>query len=139
MQSFPEIREKGFVFVDKSQFIEKLHALGKYFFLSRPRRFGKSLFLSMLKAYYEGKKELFVGLAADSGNHDWQSFPVLHLDFTGRDYTDPDSLNSRLRTIFRRGFLLQLMGVYTHTSADKSWTDIVDFYEDISEGRVEEM
>lgn len=99
MQSFPEIREKGFVFVDKSQYIEKLHALGKYFFLSRPRRFGKSLFLSMLKAYYEGKKELFAGLAADSGNHDWQSFPVLHLDFTGRDYTDPDSLNSRLRTI----------------------------------------
>lgn len=100
MQSFQEIREKGFVFVDKSQYIEKLHALGKYFFLSRPRRFGKSLFLSMLKAYYEGKKELFAGLAADSGNHDWQSFPVLHLDFTGRDYTDPDSLNSRLRTIF---------------------------------------
>lgn len=99
MQSFPEIRERGFVFVDKSKYIDLLHRNGKYFFLSRPRRFGKSLFLSMLKTYYEGRKDLFEGLDVIESNHNWEPQPVLHLDFTGRDYTEPDSLNSRLRTI----------------------------------------
>lgn len=90
MQSFPQIRERGFVYVDKSQYIERMFNLGKYFFLGRPRRFGKSLFISMLKAYFEGRREMFDGLAVSHSERDWDSCPVLHLDFTGQDYTESD-------------------------------------------------
>lgn len=99
MQSFPEIRERGFVYVDKSQYIERLNNSGKYFFLSRPRRFGKSLLLSMLHAYYEGRKELFEGLSAENSNHDWKRCPVMHIDFTGENYSKPGSLESSLHSI----------------------------------------
>lgn len=99
MQSFPEIRERGFVYVDKSQYIQQLHNAGKYFFLSRPRRFGKSLFLSMLHAYYDGRKELFKDLAIIDYEHDWKPAPVLHIDFTGENYTNPESLESTLQNL----------------------------------------
>ena len=61
-QSFKQLRNDGDLYVDKTQYIEKLFSLGRIFFLSRPHRFGKSLFLSTLKAYFEGQKELFEGL-----------------------------------------------------------------------------
>ncbi|MCM1451519.1 MAG: ATP-binding protein [Clostridium sp.] len=100
MQSFPEIREKGFAYVDKTQYIALLQEKGKYFFLGRPRRFGKSLFLSTLQAYYEGKRELFDGLAITRMQQEWTTKPVLHIDFTGQNYTDPNGLNSTLNQIF---------------------------------------
>lgn len=100
MQSFPEIRERGFVYVDKSHYIPLLHNYGKYFFLGRPRRFGKSLLLSMLHAYYAGRKDLFEGLAVMNYEKKWEPQPVLHLDFTGRNYSNPESLESSLRTAF---------------------------------------
>ncbi len=97
MQSFPEIRERGFVYVDKTRYIPELMDYGKYFFLGRPRRFGKSLFISTLKAFYQGRRELFEGLAVASCEHDWQPAPVLHLDFTGVNYTeDGKSLDTAL-------------------------------------------
>lgn len=92
MQSFAEIRERGFVYVDKSQYIEQLFDLGKYFFLGRPRRFGKSLFISMLQAYFEGRRDLFDGLAASRYYYDWEPHPVLHLDFTGQNYTENENV-----------------------------------------------
>lgn len=98
MQSFPEIREKNYVYVDKTQYIPKLMTRGKYFFLGRPRRFGKSLFLSMLHAYFSGRKELFDGLAISRFEHDWKTYPILHLDFTGRNYTKEESLESALNS-----------------------------------------
>lgn len=97
MQSFPEIRERGFVYVDKSQYINKLQEHGKYFFLSRPRRFGKSLFLSMLHAYFAGREELFDGLAASDYPGVPAPSPVLHIDFTGENYSNPESLESSLQ------------------------------------------
>ena len=63
LQNFQGLREDGYVYVDKTAFVYQLAQSGKYYFLSRPRRFGKSLFLSTLEAYYQGKKELFKGLA----------------------------------------------------------------------------
>lgn len=100
MQNFPEIISEGYLYVDKTIYIQKLKGKGKYFFLGRPRRFGKSMFLSTLQAYFEGRKELFQGLAISDFEQNWDSHAVIHLDFTGRNYTDPQSLNSRLNSIF---------------------------------------
>ena len=73
------LREDGYVYVDKTGFIEKLIKEGKYYFLSRPRRFGKSLLLSTIEAFYQGRKDLFEGLEISRMEHDWQPHPVLHM------------------------------------------------------------
>lgn len=92
IQSFSEIRNGGYVYVDKTGHIYKLASTGKYYFLSRPRRFGKSLLVSTMEAYFKGKKELFNGLAIDSLENNWTKYPVLHFDFSGKSYAQPDSL-----------------------------------------------
>lgn len=92
IQSFENIRKEGYLYVDKTALIYQLVQTGKYYFLSRPRRFGKSLLLSTLQAYYEGKKELFEGLAMASLEKDWNTYPVLLLDLNARRYEDVHSL-----------------------------------------------
>lgn len=84
IQSFSEIRENGYVYVDKTGKMYKLVSEGKYYFLSRPRRFGKSLLVSTLKAYFEGRKELFDGLAVANLEKNWKQYPVLHLDLNSK-------------------------------------------------------
>lgn len=79
VQSFAMLREDGYVYVDKTSFIERLIKEGKYYFLSRPRRFGKSLLLSTIEAFYQGRKDLFEGLEISRMEHDWQPHPVLHM------------------------------------------------------------
>ena len=79
VQSFAMLREDGYVYVDKTGFIEKLIKEGKYYFLSRPRRFGKSLLLSTIEAFYQGRKDLFEGLEISRMEHDWHPHPVLHM------------------------------------------------------------
>lgn len=79
VQSFAMLREDGYAYVDKTSFIEKLITEGKYYFLSRPRRFGKSLLLSTIEAYYQGRKDLFEGLDISQREYDWQPHPVLHM------------------------------------------------------------
>jgi len=97
IQTFSEIRNNGYIYIDKTEYLWKLATQSKYFFLSRPRRFGKSLFISTLEAFFEGKRELFKGLAIDSKDYDWKSYPVLHLDLNTQDYTkDDNSLTSIL-------------------------------------------
>lgn len=96
IQSFSEIRLGGYVYVDKTALIHKITSTGKYFFLSRPRRFGKSLLLSTLEAYYLGKRELFKGLALDSLADNWDTHPVLHLDFNTGDYDSEAGLEQLL-------------------------------------------
>lgn len=96
IQSFENIRKEGYLYVDKTALIYQLVQTGKYYFLSRPRRFGKSLLLSTLQAYYEGKKELFEGLAVASLEKDWKTYPVLHLDLNAQRYDSVDSLISIL-------------------------------------------
>ena len=101
LQNFQGLREDGYVYVDKTAFVYELAQSGKYYFLSRPRRFGKSLFLSTLEAYYQGKKELFKGLALERLEKDWKVYPVLHLDLNAAKYTDSEALESILDGHFR--------------------------------------
>ncbi|MCD8206378.1 MAG: AAA family ATPase, partial [Bacteroidales bacterium] len=96
IQSFEDLRENGYVYVDKTAFVYQLVTTGKYYFLSRPRRFGKSLLLSALKAYFEGKKELFEGLAIEKLEQDWTEYPVLYLDLTGEEYAKESDIEERL-------------------------------------------
>ena len=104
-QRFEIIRARGLVYVDKTMYVADLQRQGGFYFLSRPRRFGKSLFLSTLKAYFEGKKECFEGLflgqweeeqAAQEGRDAWQQYPVLHMDFNSGKYTTLADLESAL-------------------------------------------
>ena len=104
-QDFEQLRNDGDLYVDKTQYIEKLFLLGRIFFLSRPHRFGKSLFLSTLKAYFEGQKELFEGLyiaereekiARWQKREPWESSPVLYFDLNAKDYESRDTLSRRL-------------------------------------------
>ncbi len=82
IQTFSEIRTKGFLYVDKTKFVYDVCHPGKFVFLSRPRRFGKSLLTSTFDAYFSGKKELFKGLAIDSLETEWKHYPVLHFDLS---------------------------------------------------------
>ncbi len=79
-QSFPVLRENDYVYIDKTQYFESIVKEGLYFFLGRPRRFGKSLFLSSLKSFFEGRRDLFKGLYADSMDWKWEPYPVLYID-----------------------------------------------------------
>ena len=100
VQSFLSLREGGFVYVDKTRYIYELVNSSKQYFLSRPRRFGKSLFLSTLKAYWEGRKELFEGLEIEKleqGNDEaWQPYPVFYFDFNGQNYQADTALEAVL-------------------------------------------
>ena len=96
VQTFQKLREEGYTYVDKTSFIPLLLEGGKYIFLSRPRRFGKSLLLSTLHSFFEGRRELFCGLAVDSAPVDWTSYPVIHIDFNTGNYTMEDGLERRL-------------------------------------------
>ena len=96
IQNFEKIRQGGFVYVDKTDLIYKIAQTGQYYFLSRPRRFGKSLLVSTMEAYFQGKKELFEGLAIASLEKDWVEYPVLHFDLSGESYNDESALDVTL-------------------------------------------
>ena len=96
IQDFEKIRKDGFVYVDKTDLIFKMAQKGGYYFLSRPRRFGKSLLVSTMEAYFSGKKELFDGLAIADLENDWIQYPVLRFDLTGKSYTATDDLQDHL-------------------------------------------
>ena len=80
IQTFEDVITDGYAYVDKTALVYKLVSEGKYYFLSRPRRFGKSLLLSTLKAYYQGKRELFDGLAIAGLEKEWKEYPIFHFD-----------------------------------------------------------
>ena len=86
VQSFEKLRKENFLYVDKTEFIYRLASEGTTYFLSRPRRFGKSLLLSTMEAYFLGKKELFTGLKISELEKDWIKYPVFYFDFNGRKY-----------------------------------------------------
>ena len=111
IQSFEFLRSEGYLYIDKTELIYRLVTEGKPYFLSRPRRFGKSLLLSTLEAYFKGKKELFKGLAIEQLEQEWLEYPVLHLDLNAEKY---DS-NERLEKMLER----QLEGWEAQYGADK--------------------
>ena len=96
IQTFEEIRTGGYVYVDKTEYVFRLADEGKYYFLSRPRRFGKSLLLSTMEAYFKGRKELFEGLAIAGLEKEWTEYPVLRLSFGGASFKSETDLSSRL-------------------------------------------
>ena len=123
IQNFGEIRRDGYAYVDKTALMYKLVSEGKYYVLSRPRRFGKSLFLSTLEAYFEGQKELFEGLAVSLLEKEWVKHPILHLDLNAAKYDTAEALYNMLddflakeedkygRAETERSFGLRFMGV----------------------------
>lgn len=80
IQNFESLRKDGYLYVDKTALIYQLAKRGRYYFLNRPRRFGKSLLISTLEAYFQGKRELFQGLAMEELEKEWLQHPILHLD-----------------------------------------------------------
>ena len=96
IQSFDRLIEDGFVYVDKTDMIYSLVKEGMIYFLSRPRRFGKSLLVSTLKNYFLGRKELFKGLKIDSLEKEWKVYPVFHMDFNGGNFTCKGALNAMI-------------------------------------------
>ncbi|MCR5362132.1 MAG: ATP-binding protein [Bacteroidales bacterium] len=97
IQEFEKLRTGGYVYVDKTEYIYDLITRGCYYFLSRPRRFGKSLLMSTIKAFYEGKRELFDGLAIAQKDVEWAAHPVLYLDLNTNQYNELDVLKKKLQ------------------------------------------
>ncbi len=96
IQNFEKLRDGDYIYVDKTDKLYNLVNQGGYYFLSRPRRFGKSLLVSTLEAYLQGKKELFKGLAIESLEHNWTEYPVLHIDLSGKAYQTREDLDVTL-------------------------------------------
>lgn len=99
IQNFESLRNDGYAYVDKTAMIFQLAAKGRYYFLSRPRRFGKSLLISTLEAYFSGKRELFKGLAMEQLEKDWTAYPILYLDLNTARYSSKESLDEILNDV----------------------------------------
>ena len=96
IQNFEKLRKNGYLYIDKTALVYQLAKTGCYYFLSRPRRFGKSLLISTFEAYFQGKRELFEGLAIEKLEKEWKQHPILHLDLNIERYDTPGSLNDIL-------------------------------------------
>ena len=100
IQTFERIRKEDKLYIDKTEYVYRLtHTSGTYFFLGRPRRFGKSLLLTTLQSYFEGKKDLFRGLAIEQMEKEWTEHPVLHFDLSGGKHMDKEQLERYLAFI----------------------------------------
>ena len=124
IQNFGEIRRDGYVYVDKTALVYKMVSEGKYYFLSRPRRFGKSLTLSTLKAVFEGKKELFKGLAIYDKPYDWKPFPVIHLDLNGFDFSSLAAVKNSLIRLMKETAAYHNVTL-TENSPDNMFREII--------------
>ena len=102
IQTFSEIIQGGYVYVDKTKLVYELVNTNKYYFISRPRRFGKSLLISTLQAYFEGRQELFKGLAIDMLEKEWKHYPVLRFDFSTGKYLTTKDLEADIRYALSR-------------------------------------
>ncbi|MCQ2191944.1 MAG: ATP-binding protein [Paludibacteraceae bacterium] len=116
IQTFEEIIEGGYCYVDKTDLIYKMVQTGNYYFLSRPRRFGKSLLITTLQTYFEGKKDLFKGLAIEKLEREWEQYPVFHLDFSGNKYNEDGDLQNVVDL-----FLKNLEGIYGANESEKTF------------------
>ena len=118
IQNFEKLRKEGYFYVDKTALMYRLVTTGSYYFLSRPRRFGKSLLISTLEAYFQGKEELFDGLAVASLEKEWKQYPVIHLDLNAKKFDGPEDL---IRLIDRQ--LLVLEAEYGKVKTDETIDD----------------
>ena len=106
IQTFEEIRKDGYLYVDKTAMVHQIANAGKPYFLSRPRRFGKSLLLSTFEAYFQGRKDLFQGLVIEKLETKWEQYPVLHLDLNARKYETAADLVAMLNQYLEKWELL---------------------------------
>ncbi len=106
IQTFEEIRRDGYLYVDKTAMVHQIANVGKPYFLSRPRRFGKSLLLSTFEAYFRGRKDLFQGLVIEQMEKEWEQYPVLHLDLNARKYETAADLVAMLNQYLEKWELL---------------------------------
>ena len=118
IQNFESLRNDGYFYVDKTELMYRLVKTGRYYFLSRPRRFGKSLLISTLEAYFQGKKELFGGLAVHGLEKEWKRYPVIHLDLNAKKFDTEEDL---IRLIDRQ--LLVYEALYGSVPTDKTVDD----------------
>lgn len=102
IQTFEDIRNDGYLYVDKTALMWTIANIGKPFFLSRPRRFGKGLLISTFEVYFKGRRELFTGLAVEELEKKWEEHPVLHLDLNACKYTTPADLDAILNQHLER-------------------------------------
>src|SRR5574344_548894 len=143
IQNFESLRNDNYVYVDKTALVYQLADQGRYYFLSRPRRFGKSLLISTMEAYFSGKKELFSGLAIEKLEQKWTKHPILHLDLNTERYVEPESLNrvldknlSEWESIYGTGlketsFPLRFLGIVerAYTKTGERVVILVDEYD----------
>ena len=115
IQTFEDIRRDNYLYVDKTAFVWRIANTGKPYFLSRPRRFGKSLLLSTFEAYFKGKKELFEGLAIEQMEKEWRQFPVLHLDLNAKN--GKVNMAMKRRTAVRKNDSVMLSAVPVNRQA----------------------
>ena len=125
-QDFPTLRECGMAYVDKTELIYRLVNRYRMVFLSRPRRFGKSLLLSTIQAYFEGRKDLFQGLKIEELEKDWETYPVIHLSLASFDASNNQSLDDMLDIRFKQ--IEEKLGI-----SDVSQTPGARFYAIITE------
>lgn len=116
IQNFAKLRREGYVYVDKTALLWKMVSQGEYYFLSRPRRFGKSLMLSTIEAFFSGERELFRGLYVDGMDWDWQVYPIMHLDLNTGKYDTPEALDVMLEE-----FLSSQESLYGRNPNEKSY------------------
>ena len=133
IQTFSDIRTQGYIYVDKTALVWQIANSGKPYFMSRPRRFGKSLLLSTFEAYFEGRKDLFEGLAIEALEEKWEKHAVLHLDLNAEKYDTIESLETSrnrimdtlIATINSKSFSLQFQAVQMLKSSSENDINIL--------------
>ena len=125
IQTFENIIDSGFVYVDKTDMVYSLANEGKVYFLSRPRRFGKSLLISTLESYFLGKKELFRGLKIEALEKDWEAYPVIRIDFNGDDFTRVNALDGALNSIVTKLERQYKVNVTDGTSIGRRFRNVI--------------
>ncbi len=123
IQTFSEIIEENYIYVDKTALVYDLVERSKYVFLSRPRRFGKSLLMSTLEAYFRGRKELFRGLAIEKLEDDWLEYPVFRFDLSGENYVDTERLIGNIGSHLR--YLEQRYGLSSEGSIGTRFSELI--------------
>lgn len=128
-QTFSILRERGMVYVDKTRLVYELVKKSRVVFLSRPRRFGKSLLLSTIEAYYEGREDLFKGLDMEKLEKDWLKHPVFHVDFNGEDYCGGDTLALKIEGLLKRWENVYGEDPNCETTGDRFTSILIKAYE----------
>ena len=126
IQNFESLRREGYIYVDKTAMMWELAHQGRYYFLGRPRRFGKSLLISTFEAYFEGKRELFEGLAIEQLEKEWKKYPILHMDLNAKQYNCREALIEILNMHLERWEAIYGCEKYKERSPEERFIHIIE-------------